>query len=770
MFSFLNAFKNSGKVRQKNSGRAADIAAAGGVGLWEWHADAGRFWFSDYAHKLLQLGDVIPSLVEIQKRIYTQDQGAFLRAFTNAVATDQALEITLRLQMQPEKFRWLRWRGQMKQIGDEECLTGTVQDVHDEKLTQLELEFTQEMLNEAQKIARLGSWQYDIVSEHFFWSEETFNIFGRDIALGPPQGVAQYRYFDRDDFDAFKEKERAAIQSGHPYQSDLHGLRDDGHAIMVRIIGRPVFDHAGNPYLIVGTIQDITDWTDLQQAHARAEENQRTQSQFLASVSHEIRTPMNAIFGMAQLLLRANLPPQQTEQVRVVLTAARDLLAIINDLLDLARMESGHMAVESLPFDLLEMLREVTVLHGSKIYNKRLDFIVELAPLLPRMVEGDALRLKQVIGNLLSNAEKFTRHGQITLKVTIEGQAGPQTILRFTVTDSGVGIPPHRLASVFQKYVQAENSTAREYGGTGLGLAICRELVQLMGGEIHVTSDGQTGTRFWFDVPLHPIPNDVEPPTHARILLLEPSAIEAENLQAQLHAIGAQVVVISHVDNLLPALTSAAAQGGFTHVLIADNERYGANIIATAVRASMPTEMPGLILLALPITQTLTNDEFDAISLKPALPHELRRVLLAASKNPSEVDEKTASPRLRVLLAEDNRANQTALQHALEDLHCQVTVVSHGQQARDIAQKQRFSLIIMDLQMPVLDGLAATRELRNDWATENKPPVPILGLTGNAEAQNRAECLAAGMVDVLIKPVMLDKLREALENYAQHDT
>jgi signal transduction histidine kinase/CheY-like chemotaxis protein len=624
-----------------NANRAADIAATGGVGLWEWDIAAGKFWFSEYAKFLLRTGNNQPVLAEVQKQLYIEDQDVFARAFEGVAENAQPFEIMVRVQSKVDHFRWLRWRGQVRRLGEGLRLTGTIQDVHDERLIQLELEFTQDMLNEAQRIARLGSWQYDILSDRLFWSAETFNIFGRDISLGAPQGDSQARYFDNEDYKILRQKAQIAVQSGHPYQADLHAVRDDGHAIMVRIIGRPIFDRAGKASLVAGTIQDITDWTDLKQAHARAEENQRTQSQFLASVSHEIRTPMNAIFGMAQMLLMAALPPQQMEQTRVILSAARDLLAIIDDLLDLAKVEAGHMTLENIPFDLHETLREVTVLHAGKIYGKDLEFIVNLSPDVPQMIEGDPLRLKQVVGNLLSNAAKFTRQGQITLTITHALAVGTP-MLRFTISDTGIGIPSHRLASVFQKYVQAETSTARQYGGSGLGLAICRELVELMGGEIHVTSSEQTGTQFWFDVPLHAASGGAAVTLDANILLLEPSKAAADNIIAQLQSLGAKVTGVTQAEELLKILSKHKTA---THVLIADHKQYNANDLAIDVRKmASPGQLLGLVLLTLPITQNVMNDGFDAIMLKPALPHELYRAIVTAQKAAAENRKESIKP------------------------------------------------------------------------------------------------------------------------------
>jgi len=617
-----------------NAKRAADIAAAGGIGLWEWDIATERFWFSDHAKLLLNLNATQPRLNEVQSRLSPEDQEVFARAFQNIAETAESFEIMARAQSKGDQFRWLRWRGQVRQLSDGFRLTGTMQDVHEERLTQLELEFTQDMLSEAQRIARLGSWQYDIAADRIFWSAETFNLFGRDIALGPPQGDTQARYFDADDFVILRSKIQNAVQSGHPYQCDLRAVRDDGHAIIMRIIGRPIFDRMGRPSLVIGTMQDITDWTDLQQAHARAEENQRTQNQFLANVRHEINTPMNAIFGMAQMLLRTTLPQQQGEQAWVILTAARDLLAIIDDLLDLAKAEAGLMSLESIPFDLQDALREVINLHVGKIYNKGSELIVNIGSNIPPMLEGDPLRLKQVIGNLISNAEKFTRQGQIILNITIEGNAGARQIIRFAVTDTGIGIPSHHLEFVFQKHSQSAASTTRQYGGSSLGLAICRELVELMGGEINVTSDEINGTRFWFDIPMQTVACDVMPPINSQVLLLESSALAAENTAMQLQSLGAEVTVIKDKNDLIPALSKTK----FTHVLISDDKSHDVNAIAIEIRKINFDKIQKLVLLTLPTVQTIFNDMFNAVTWKPTLPQELRHVLQIAETTNSPAD------------------------------------------------------------------------------------------------------------------------------------
>lgn len=758
-FSFLS---------RKPSQLGAQIASSGGIGLWRWEPESQTFWFSDHALVLLKtklLPKSKPSLLQIQKRLFTDDQDKFAQAFLD-MPRSQAFEMVVRVQYAPDYYRWLRWRGSWQEKDDYQFLSGTLQDIHDERLTQLELEFTQEMLNEAQRIARLGSWQYDLVSKHLFWSEQTYQIFGRDISLGAPQQKNQYRYFNADDAVVLREKVKTSLRASHPYEMDVRAIRDDGREITVRIIGRPLFDHTGNPYLLIGTVQDITDWVDLHQAKIRTEQNQRAQSQFLASVSHEIRTPMNAIFGMVQLLLRADLPKRQAEQAKVVLSAATDLLAIINDLLDMAKLESGQMTLEITDFDLAENLREVTVLHGGKIYSKNLEFVVEMDSELPRMVSGDPLRLKQVIGNLLSNAAKFTKEGQIVLRVSVEGRVGQQVVLRFSVQDSGVGIPPHRLAAVFQKYVQAEVSTAREYGGTGLGLAICQELVQMMGGEIQVTSDGQHGTRFWFDVPFVPVQSDAEIPVDAHVLVLEPVEISAKNLETALHQLGAKVQMVSTPQQFISALGS----GSYSHVVISDNVKYDCSTMGASVRTLSLASLPKLVLITLPISHTPSHDVFDAVILRPVFAHDLHRALTDGDDQTVLARQIPNAHQPRILVAEDNQTNQQSISDALEKLGYVPQRVSHGEAAVSAAAYRQFAAILLDVQMPMLDGMAATRQIRAAETKDNKPPQCIIGLMASDNESQKAACLGAGMNDVLVQPVTRDMLRDMLQKHVSQPT
>ena len=750
-----------------HSDRTAGIAAAGDIGLWEWDSERGRFWFSEFARQLLKL-QKHATLIDVQKRLFPDDQKEFLDTFTYATG-DQPIDVRARVEIRPEYFRWVRWRGASRRPGEDMKIAGTIQDIHDESLTRAELQFTQEMLTEAQRIARLGSWQYDIRSERLFWSEETYAIFGRNVALGPPQGDTLYRYIETADSEKLKARLDTALQSGHPYELDLAAVRDDGHRIMVRMIGRPIFDHAGNPSLVVGTLQDITDWMDLRDAKTEAEENQRTQNQFLASVSHEIRTPMNAVFGMAQLLLLSKLPAQQHEQVRVILSAARDLLAIINDLLDLAKVESGHMAIESIPFDLYETVREAAILHAGRIYAKGLNYIVDISPNVPRMTEGDPLRLKQIISNLIGNAAKFTKEGEISLRITNEGQAAGQHIIRFMVTDTGVGIPPHRLTAVFEKYTQAETSTAREYGGTGLGLAICRELVELMSGTIHVASTEKSGTLFWFDIPmtLHSAP--ALPHLAMKLIVLEPNPSSAQQLNAQCSQLGVRPVVVAHPDNLLAAYREAANTAPFTHVLIADHPSYDVEKVLAQFRSTGGKPAPRRIFIALPTSIALADDLFDAVLMKPTMTVELARVL---SGSGAASDDGTNAPaptprRRRVLLAEDDAANRKAMTQLLEACDLDVTVVGDGEGAVACARAQQWDLIILDVQMPGMDGLMATRALCDFWQVTKQLPVPIVALTGNVGADDAETYRQIGMKDILTKPVMLEDLRRIISQYAK---
>ncbi len=741
-------------------------------GLWEWEIAANHFWLSPRAQELLRAPTGIFNFAQLRAGIFADDLAAFDAAWVAQLKQHIPLNIECRFTWGTNQYRWLRLRARLFDKDDlPHYLAGSIIDIHDEKLTQLELKFTQELLTESQELARLGSWQYDIKSDYLFWSREVYAIFGRDPALGPPQGDTQYKYFLAQDVSRLQHAMQQAMQ-GVSYKIEVGGRREDGRAIRLRSLGRPLLDADGTVALIMGTLQDVTDWHQLASERDTATLANQMKSQFLTNISHEVRTPMNAIVGMTQVLMHGQLSQQQQEQCRIIMTGAKDMLTIINDLLDLAKAESGQMGLEEITFDLYDMLRDVAALHAARIYDKGLEMVVDIAANVPRTVTGDPLRLKQIIGNLIGNAVKFTRRGHIMLSVADEGGLAGQHVLKFTVSDTGIGIPAEKLPFVFDKFTQANAATAREYGGTGLGLSICQELVGLMGGQISVNSEAGQGTRFTFEIPLPVYEHTPVNLAQIHAVIFEPYAPAAGALATFLTAAGARVTWAAALADLPVLLT----QPGVTHALFTDVDD-SALPLAESLALDPRTAAIPRIIMALPTSQTGQLPPLTSLIIKPCFLHELGYALAPPPLVLQDAQEQaliaTAAPdplhnidAVRVLLVEDNRMNQAVFKHVFDLLGCRIMVAENGQVALDVVAEDDFDLILMDICMPVMDGLTAARELVARMHSGAVKTIPIIGLTGNATDIDDSACYAAGMQDILHKPLLLDDLTAVLRKYA----
>ena len=523
---------------------------------------------------------------------------------------------------------------------------------------------------------------------------------------------------------------------------------------------------------------------DLRAAKNVAEDAVRMKSDFLANMSHEIRTPMNAIIGMAHLALRTSLDARQHDYVTKILSAGQHLLGIINDILDFSKIESDRMTIEAVDFDLEKVLASVTDFISEKAAAKQLELLVSLDSRLPTVLRGDPLRLGQVLINYASNAVKFTEEGSIVIRVR-PVQAGEQDILvRFEVEDTGIGLAPEQIGKLFQSFSQADASTTRKYGGTGLGLAISKRLVELMGGEVGVESEAGRGSTFYFTARLGR--GDAESRTyvpqpdlrHRRLLVVDDNPMAVQTLAEMLRTMTFRVDEATSGGEALTKIERAdRARDPFALVFL-DWRMPGLDGAETARRiAAMPLVKPlrRVLVTAYGREDVFREAEdvgFDGILLKPVSPsivfdaairalggeatRPARQPILARHAGTGDLGRLQGA---QVLLVEDNELNQQVALELLGAAGVQVVVASNGEQAVRCVEETAYDLVLMDLQMPVMDGFEATRQIR---AQPDFRQLPILAMTANALAGDRERSLAAGMNDHITKPIDPDELFEVL--------
>ena len=761
-------------------------------GLWDWHIPSGKVilnqaWYGMLGYDQENAGQA--TLETFTSLLHPEDREVLIPDILNRLEKDEEYRIEFRMLAKDGSYRWIASRGKTVERdtqGRPLRAFGAQSDITVHKKLELALRRVneeQERIFEALPVG-IVLMQNRVITRCNRRMEEIF---------GTPSGGLNGKstrcfYPDEQAFSSIGDEIYETMRRGEIFAKEMRWVRHNGMPFWARVQGLMLDREATSP-TVLDIVEDISLEYQAREALLEAKEAAEAatlaKSAFLANMSHEIRTPMNAVVGMAHLLRHSGLNEKQQHYAEKIVSSSQHLLGILNDILDFSKIEAGKLLLEDTEFELEDVFKRTVDLLGERIGDKRIELLVDISPDTPTVLVGDALRLSQILLNLGGNAVKFTERGEITCTVRVEYSNAEQVCLRFAVRDTGIGLTAEQAGRLFNSFEQADNSTTRRYGGTGLGLAICKRLSELMGGCIGVNSEPGKGSIFWFTAcfgigQASPQPRALSTEFDGqRILVVDDNETAREILVALLQRMRFDVRAVPTGESALEEMERAFVAGNPYEIVCLDWQMPGLDGMQTArhIRRRYPSPPPHLIMLTAYGYNRLDTDACRALGIatilaKPISPSVLFDALARILGGAHLLQENKAAPSVpptperfaqaHILIVEDNPLNQEVAKELLSHVGISTDIAENGAQAIEMARNGAYDLILMDMQMPVMDGVTAARKLREIPSLVH---LPIIATTANVLSGDRERCLEAGMNDHLAKPIDPTQLWNMLQRW-----